>query len=105
MIKEILYYHNRQPVLRNISLRHHHPTLSVLPRVDSHPYILKSFVICITIILKSSEVYIIELRIFDPRFGYPTWPDLKFCKNCYLREYRSDRNDFTIIGFVLIRRI
>jgi len=35
----------------------------------------------------------------------PTRPDPKFCKNCYLGEYRSDRNDFTIIGFVSMRRI
>jgi hypothetical protein len=28
MIKEILYYHNRRPVLRDISLRHHHPAES-----------------------------------------------------------------------------
>ena len=42
---------------------------------------------------------------FDPWSGYPTRTDPKFCKNCYLGEYRSDRNDFTIIGFVLMRRI
>ncbi|CAB5358408.1 unnamed protein product [Rhizophagus irregularis] len=29
IIKEILYYHNGRPLLRNISLRHHHSTLNV----------------------------------------------------------------------------
>ena len=27
----------------------------------------------------------------------PTQPNPKFCKNCYFSEYRSERNDFTII--------
>ena len=47
----------------------------------------------------------VELRIFDPRFGYLTRPDLKFLKNCYLDKYRSNLNYFTIIGFVSTRRI
>ncbi|PKK56791.1 hypothetical protein RhiirC2_858468, partial [Rhizophagus irregularis] len=35
IIKEILYYHNGRPLLRNISLRHHHSTLNVSSQV--HP--------------------------------------------------------------------
>src|SRR3990170_4375071 len=57
----------------------------------------------------------IELRILtcDPgtrpkltrKFGSgqtvaPTRPDPKFLQKFYLDEYRSDRNEFTIIGFV-----
>ncbi|GBC15840.2 hypothetical protein GLOIN_2v1764038 [Rhizophagus irregularis DAOM 181602=DAOM 197198] len=43
IIKEILYYHNARLLLRDISLRHHHSTLSALSRPDFHCRRIKIF--------------------------------------------------------------
>jgi len=90
MIKEILYYHNRQPVLRDIFLRHHSSTLNILPKNHSNSHYKQIKIFC--------DLYYDDFGTFRSVYHSLGGLYLQF-GNMKLKDRQKLKNHF-LVGFV-----
>ncbi|UZO27870.1 uncharacterized protein OCT59_021423 [Rhizophagus irregularis] len=100
IIKEILYYHNARLLLRDISLRHHHSTLSALSRPDFHyiQHLERGFLMTID----NQQVWIsggLGITTADLPQGNDLAGTLRHNATHGCRTCKASRDDFTDISF------